>query len=103
MKKKKHWLPHFRRSLIFLWPQRRRIALGIAFSVGVAMTYSAGVFAILPVLKILISDEGPRGTVFRMILEERLEATLSPGDLRKDRLEALIPPDALVVRERHGS
>lgn len=46
----------FRRMLGLVWPHRRRMALGVALGMGVALTYAASLGGILPVLKVIVEN-----------------------------------------------
>lgn len=72
--------PSFRRALRFLIPHRRLLIIGVLCSFGVALAYSASIGAILPVLKLMVSDEGLTGYVRRHAAMERLGGEIRAVD-----------------------
>jgi ABC-type multidrug transport system fused ATPase/permease subunit len=60
--------------LSLVWPHRRFIFIGLAASVGFAVFNAAGVAGLIPILKVLVSDEGLHGWVDRSVAQERLGA-----------------------------
>lgn len=50
----------FWRMLALVWPHRRAMAWGMVLGVGVALTYAASLGGILPVLKVVVENEGLR-------------------------------------------
>ncbi|NOX60087.1 MAG: ABC transporter ATP-binding protein [Planctomycetes bacterium] len=68
--------PHFRRMLRLVWPHRRFVLLGLIGSVFYGFLHSMGIVAVLPVLKVILSDEGLHSWVDRSITEERLDLDL---------------------------
>ncbi len=68
--------PHFRRMLSLVWPHRRFVLLGLIGSVFYGFLHSMGIVAVLPVLKVILSDEGLHSWVDRSITEERLDLDL---------------------------
>jgi subfamily B ATP-binding cassette protein MsbA len=49
-------LKYFRRSLAFLRPQRRLLVMGLLCAIGVSVSYTASVSALIPVLKIMFAE-----------------------------------------------
>ncbi len=76
----------FKRMLGLSWPHRRFLLLGLAASVVYAMLHSISVFGMLPVLKVMLSDEGWHGWIERSVAAERLDVKL---DVRNG--EVLLP------------
>ena len=74
--------------------------MSVFCALGMALAYTGTIGGVLPVLKLLIADEGPRTAAFRYIAGRRLGTSL--GDYRPDRGRFVtLPPDyALVVRFR---
>ncbi len=66
--------PYFRRMLSLIWPHRRFVLIGLLASVGFALFNAAGVAGLVPILKVLISEEGLHGWVDRSVAEECLRA-----------------------------
>ncbi|MCK6486204.1 MAG: ATP-binding cassette domain-containing protein [Phycisphaerae bacterium] len=70
-------LHHFFRVLRHTRPHRRLLVPAIACIIIVAMSYSASIAAILPVLQAIIRPEGVPTWVYRTIAERRLKADLA--------------------------
>jgi ABC-type multidrug transport system fused ATPase/permease subunit len=68
--------PHFRRMLRLVWPHRRLVTVGLIASIFYGFLNSAGIVSVLPVLKVMLSDEGLHGWVDRSIAENRLGVDL---------------------------
>jgi len=66
--------PYFRRMLSLVWPHRRFIIIGLVASIGFALFNAAGVAGLVPILKVLVSEEGLHGWVDRSVAEECLGA-----------------------------
>jgi len=64
---------HFRRLLTYIWPHKRYLYPALGCILVVAVAYSAGIGALLPVMKILIAPEGLHGWVNRQLVEQRLD------------------------------
>jgi ABC-type multidrug transport system fused ATPase/permease subunit len=67
--------PDFWRMVRLAWPHRRFILIGLIASVVYGFLHSVSVVAILPVLKVLLADEGLHGWVYRTVAEDRLKVT----------------------------
>ncbi len=67
--------PDFRRMVRLAWPHRRFITVGLLASVVYGFLHSVSVLGALPVLKVLLADEGFHGWVYRSVAEERLGVT----------------------------
>jgi len=79
--------PDFRRMVRLTWPHRRFIAAGLLASVVYGLFHSVSVLGVLPVLKVILAEEGFHGWVYRTVAQERLGASLEldfehpgPGD-----------------------
>ena len=77
-------MKNFRRSLKYLWPQRRRLALAMVCVLLIAVLWGGGLGALLPGMKILISEEGLHGWAYNSVTRDRLGAkvvcqVLPPG------------------------
>ncbi|GJM25464.1 MAG: hypothetical protein DHS20C16_18790 [Phycisphaerae bacterium] len=68
--------PHFRRMLRLVWPHRRLVLIGLVASIVYGFLNSAGIVSVLPVLKVMLSDEGLHGWVDRSVAENRLGVEL---------------------------
>ncbi len=69
--------PELKRLLRLTWPHRRFIIAGFFASIVYGLLHSAGIVAVLPVLKVFLSEEGFHGWAARVVVEDRLEAELS--------------------------
>jgi len=56
------------------WPHRRFVVVGLIASVVYGFLHSASVVGVLPVLKVMLADEGLHGWAYRTVAEDRLEA-----------------------------
>ena len=65
-------MKNFRRSLKYLWPQRVRLGTAVVCVLFIAVLWAGSLGAILPGMKILISDEGLHGWAWRRSVEARL-------------------------------
>ncbi len=83
-------MKNFRRSLKYLWPYRRRLALSVLCAVLIGVLWGGGLGALLPGLKIMISDEGLHGWAWNSATEDMLEIRLVqqtvPARMRIDGL-----------------
>ncbi len=91
-------LRQFRRAMRYLWPYRRLIITSFFCAMGLALAYSASMGAILPVLKLLIADEGPRTSAMRNIAERRLQLDLGVYRLGRESYRYRPPDDSAIVR-----
>lgn len=91
-------LPHYRRAFGYVLRYRRAMVALVVCVLLIGVLYSAGIGSTLPVLKIMISEEGLHGWVRRSRAESRLGAELRAGvdkddlGLRVIRVDA--PPPA---------
>ena len=69
-------MKNFRRSLKYLWPYRARLAASLVCVVLIAILWGGGLAALLPGMKILISEEGLHGWAWNSLTEDLLEARL---------------------------
>jgi len=78
------FLPHFRRSLDFVWPHKRLIVVSCVAVVGISVFYTASISSIAPFLKILFAQyETMADWVYRSHTSHRLHATIPP-DVGRD-------------------
>ena len=91
-------LQSFRRVLRYLRPQRRRLMVSVLCALGMALAYTGTIGGVLPVLKLLIANEGPRTTAFRYIAGQRLGAELGDYRPERGRFPTPLPEHALIVR-----
>ncbi len=76
---------HFRRLLRYTWPHRRFLFGAMACILVMAVTYSASIGSLLPVLKVLIEAEGLHGWVYRYVAQDRLGGTFGMYDPQSGR------------------
>ncbi len=76
---------HFRRLLGYIWPHRKYLVPAVFCIFLMVITYSASIGSILPVLKLLVEDEGLHGAVDKYIAEDRFGCTLVTYNSARDR------------------
>ncbi|MHC4235154.1 MAG: ABC transporter permease, partial [Planctomycetota bacterium] len=84
----------FRRMLDLARPHWRRIAVGMVAAVFMALFHSVSIGGVVPVLKVLFSEEGIHGAADRTVAEDRLGARLgigTPSDAGADRRPGVRP------------
>ncbi len=72
-------MKHFFRSIQYLKPYRRRLAISIVCVIFIAMLWGGGLSMMLPGMKILISDEGIHGWAYNSMIQDRLDARIVQG------------------------
>lgn len=83
-------MKNFRRSLKYLWPYRRRLALSAVLVFLIAVLWGGGLGALLPGLKILIAPEGLHGWAWNSMMQDRLQARLVRQEVQADtRIDGL--------------
>lgn len=92
------WLRDFRRALRYVWPQKKFLIWSIIFIALGAASYSAGLGLILPVLKVMVDEEGLHEWAYRLVAEHRMGLRLDVYDSRKFRAIPGAPEFALMVR-----
>jgi subfamily B ATP-binding cassette protein MsbA len=65
-------MENFRRSLKYLWPYRLRLGVAVLCVLIIATLWAGGLGLLLPGAKILISDEGLHGWVYKIVADHRL-------------------------------
>ncbi len=71
----------FRRMIRSVLPHRKLVFSGIAASIVYALLHSVSIFAALPVLRVMLDDEGLHGWSDRQLAEKRLGVQLAfPGE-----------------------
>jgi len=71
-------LPHFRRSLQFVWPQRRYLYLSVLSVIGISVFYTVSLSSVAPFLKIMFNQyETTSDWVYRNDSERRLRCTVA--------------------------
>ncbi len=87
--------PHFRRMVRLVWPHRRFILIGLIASVVYGALHSVSIVGVLPVLKVMLSEEGFHGWLYRGVAEDRLGADLTVNFGGSD--DAPLPPWAATI------
>jgi ABC-type multidrug transport system fused ATPase/permease subunit len=90
--------PQFRRMVALSWPHRRLIFLGMMASIGYALFNAVSVAGLVPILKVLVSEEGLFGWADRTSAESRLGAELDVG-IPADTPRTLFAEPPVVVRK----
>jgi len=99
---------HFRRVLRYVAAQYNALVLSVICALLTALLFSMSVAMLLPLMKVMIGEEGLHGWVNRMIVKdrcgigfaaERLRESWAPAHLR----EAAAPPLRIEVIERDSS
>ena len=97
-------MENFRRSLRYLWPYRKRLAISIVCVIVIAILWAGGLGALLPGAKILISPEGLHGWAWNSMTEDRLGIgvvqRLVPSQVRIEGLELSLVMDVVDVAEK---
>jgi len=93
------WLRDFRRALGYVWPQKKRLVWCVLFIALGAASYSAGLGLILPVLKVMVDEEGLHGWANRLVAEERTGLGFDVYDSRRFRKIPGAPEFSLLVRD----
>ncbi|MHC4796112.1 MAG: ABC transporter ATP-binding protein, partial [Planctomycetota bacterium] len=68
---------HFRRLLTYVWPHKRYLIPALICIIIMAGAYSVGITSIMPVLKIMIEEEGLHGWVNRVLTESRFDCSFT--------------------------
>jgi len=68
---------HFRRLLGYTWPHKRYLVPALICILVMAVTYSASIGSLLPVMKVMAEDEGLHGWIYRQVAETRLKGQFS--------------------------
>src|SRR5688572_10879383 len=81
-------LPHFWRALRFLAPHRRLVIISIGCAFLVGLTFTGGLSAMLPILRVLMNGDTVQGWAGRIVVEQRLGVKLAddPNELRVARV-----------------
>ena len=67
----------FVRSLKYLKPHRKRLAISIVCVLFIAMLWASGIGMIVPAMKVLISPEGLHGWAWNSVAEDRVQAKVN--------------------------
>lgn len=66
----------FRRLMSYVWAQRKHLIPGILCIVVMAVSYSAGIGSLVPVLKVMLSEQSVPNWVNEYIAEQRLDVEM---------------------------
>ncbi len=75
-------MKHFFRSVRYLWPYRVRLGMAMVCVVLIMFFWAGGLGALLPGVKILISDESLHDWAWRSMVEDRLDARVVARAIR---------------------
>ncbi len=89
---KQRGLIWFRRSLRYLWPQRRRLAVAVICSCAVALSFAASISAIVPVLRLMVGEDSPRSAVLRFAVSRQAHIDLVTYDPEEHPTLSPAPP-----------
>ncbi|MCK5272904.1 MAG: ATP-binding cassette domain-containing protein [Sedimentisphaerales bacterium] len=84
-------MKYFRRVLQYVVPQYKAVLVSVFCAVIVAVLFTLSIAAMLPLMKIMIGEEGPHGWVNREIIECRFGITFEAVDL-PETLAAIADP-----------
>ena len=76
-------MKHFRRVLTYLKAQYKAVLLSVLCAVLAAFLFSLSISAMLPLMKVMIGEEGLHGWVGRKIVEHRSGIIFRPLPLRQ--------------------
>ncbi|MCB9850900.1 MAG: ABC transporter ATP-binding protein [Phycisphaerales bacterium] len=68
--------PESRRTLQLVWPHRRFIIIGLLSSIVFGMLHSVSIIGVLPVLKVMLTDEGLHGWIDQSVTRDRMRVEL---------------------------
>ena len=90
----------FFRAVRSVFPYRRALTLGLVASVCYAALHSVSILGVMPILKVLLEEEGLHGWVDRVAANARVDAefAIRPADPRSGAAAALV-----VLRVEPGS
>lgn len=83
----------FKRSFKYVWPQWQRLVVILCSAIAVGMLFSFSIATVLPLLKVMMGEEGLHGWVNRKICEGRYGLTFYVAD----RNELLDPNNAEIA------
>ena len=89
--KKDQSVTYFWRALRYLMPHRRLVVISVACALLVGLTFTGGLSAMLPILKVLMSGETVQTWAGRLVVEHRLGVSLADA-----------PEKVLVLRAHHN-
>ena len=92
----------FGRMLRLCKPHWRFIAMGLVASLIYGMLHSISIVAMMPVLKVVLSEEGFEGWVQRVVVQDRIDAYLAL-DLADDQGTESASLELLIVKVRSES
>ncbi|HRX85138.1 MAG TPA: ABC transporter ATP-binding protein [Phycisphaerae bacterium] len=81
--------PEFRRMVALVWPHRRFLLIGLIGSIVYGLLHSVSIVGVLPVLKVMLTEEGLHGWVDQSVTDARMHAKL---DWERGSLRVTKPP-----------
>jgi len=69
--------PEFRRMVALVWPHRRFLLIGLLGSIVYGLLHSVSIIGVLPVLKVMLTEEGLHGWVDQSVTHARTRADLA--------------------------
>lgn len=94
---------HFRRLLGYLWPHKKYLIPAMACILIVAGTYSFSIGSVLPVLTVMIQEDGLHGWVDQYVVEKRLGCRIAVQTALGEELPGVPARAAKVVQIKHNS
>ncbi|UCD27739.1 MAG: ABC transporter ATP-binding protein [Planctomycetota bacterium] len=88
---------YFRRLLTYVWPHKRYLVPAVICIFIMAGAYSVGITSVMPILKIMIEDEGLHGWVDRVLTEGRLDCQLNVYSAMHRQVEGIEKGTARIV------
>jgi ABC-type multidrug transport system fused ATPase/permease subunit len=81
-----------------LYPQRRRLLLAVGCSLALALSFAASLGAIVPILRLIMADAGPRAALLKMAADHAWSADIDIyNPLRHGSGDRSVPDNALIV------
>ena len=84
-------MKYFRRVLLYVIPQYKAVLVSVACAMVAVVLFTMGIAAMLPLMKVMIGEEGPHGWVNREIIEYRFGMAFEAVELPKT-LKAIADP-----------
>src|SRR6266550_3790086 len=79
-RKERQSVAYFWRALRYLAPHRKLVIISIGCAFVVGLTFTGGLSAMLPILRVLMSGETVQTWAGRIVAEQRLGVTLADTD-----------------------
>jgi subfamily B ATP-binding cassette protein MsbA len=78
------WLPHFRRTLVYLRPHLRPLILGLVAAIGVSVFYTFSISSVIPLLKVVFADHETLADWLHRVETQRRLGVAIAADLPDD-------------------